>query len=284
MHSEKIIFSKERRFGDKINVTFKFIQQNFKKLGKCLLYIAGPFVLIQTLALTMMQIHALNPGGEQNFVLVGAESLLFFLFFMLSISMVSLVVYEYINLYSDIQITDFDVNDVFKLVRKDFFRVLLSGIGMYLIILIAFFFLFFPGLYVAVALSLLFFVMVKERVSFFEAVSRCFYLISGKWWSTFGLLIVMTIIQFIFIYAFTMPVSILTGVITSHLLTVSFAAYLAAFWMGLYMIFTSFLYVIPITAICFQYFSLVEMKESRGLMERIESLGMDAKMQNEETY
>ncbi|HEY8401346.1 MAG TPA: hypothetical protein VIK89_08800, partial [Cytophagaceae bacterium] len=60
MNSEKIIFSQERRFGEKINATFKFLQQNFKKLTKCIIYIAGPFIIVQTILYTLMQYHLMN--------------------------------------------------------------------------------------------------------------------------------------------------------------------------------------------------------------------------------
>ncbi|HEY8402525.1 MAG TPA: hypothetical protein VIK89_14755, partial [Cytophagaceae bacterium] len=216
---------------------------------------------------------------------LGGEAIFFMLFFILSISIISLVVFEYVNLYTDSSVEEFDVSDVFKLVKKDFFRVILGAIGSYLIIMLGMILLIIPGIYVSVALSLLFIVMIKEKASFSNAVSRCFYLIKGKWWSTFGLLFIMGMIQSMILYAFSLPITILTAVIGSMTMNMEQGATIfTTVWSAVYMLMSTFTYALPIIAVCFQYFNLVEMKESKGLMERIESIGTDTSVRNEETY
>src|SRR5690606_19153177 len=50
-------------------------------------------------------------------------------------------------------------------------------------------------MYVVVSMSLLFVIQAFERKNFFEAASRCFFLIKDKWWSTFGLLFILSLVQ-----------------------------------------------------------------------------------------
>ena len=45
----------QRDFGDKINVTFQYISQNFKSFGLSLLYIVGPVALVAGIASGIMQ-------------------------------------------------------------------------------------------------------------------------------------------------------------------------------------------------------------------------------------
>ena len=51
--------------------------------------------------------------------------------------------------------------------------------------------------YVMVALSLYFVVWLREGRGFFGSIGRCFQLIKGKWWSTFGLLVVISLIMYL---------------------------------------------------------------------------------------
>ena len=44
-----IELQRTRDFGKKINATFEFVKQNFKSLGKSILFIAGPPVLLGSL-------------------------------------------------------------------------------------------------------------------------------------------------------------------------------------------------------------------------------------------
>ena len=46
-----IEFHRTRDFSRKLNATFEFIKQNFKSLGKSILFIAGPPVLVASLVI-----------------------------------------------------------------------------------------------------------------------------------------------------------------------------------------------------------------------------------------
>ena len=53
--SERVNFRQVREFAEIINVTFSFIRQNFKPLGKVIIYIVGPFILVSSLVGGFMQ-------------------------------------------------------------------------------------------------------------------------------------------------------------------------------------------------------------------------------------
>ena len=51
---KKIELHRQRDFSSKMNATIEFIKRNFKPLFKCIMYIAGPFVLIGSIAMTVV--------------------------------------------------------------------------------------------------------------------------------------------------------------------------------------------------------------------------------------
>jgi hypothetical protein len=145
--------------------------------------------------------------------------------------------------------------------------------------------------YIFVVFSLMFIVRGYERVAYFEAISRCFLLIRGKWWSTFGLIVVMSILQTIINYIITIPLAIPSFIATMHSIenntfsdqSTSFATFSGIVQMVSF--FTSFLLSCLTTiAIAFQYFNLVEMKEAKGLLSRIDNIGQQPEAPRDEHY
>src|SRR5690606_23220304 len=124
--------------------------------------------------------------------------------------MIVSVVYNYMLEYDASKTNRIDVNTIWERVRKTF-PTYLGTIFLYWFLLVVAYFLvvlvivgtaalspflaFFAAvaviigfMYVVVSMSLLFVIQAFERKNFFEAASRCFFLIKDKWWSTFGLL------------------------------------------------------------------------------------------------
>ncbi|WP_332368767.1 hypothetical protein [Spirosoma telluris] len=54
----------QRDFGDKINVTFQYITQNFRSLSLALLYIVGPVALLAGIASGVFQSNMLDLGNR----------------------------------------------------------------------------------------------------------------------------------------------------------------------------------------------------------------------------
>ena len=285
----KIELYKRRKFSDKLNITFAFIRQNAAPFFKAQLYISGPVAIIATLISVLLQ-KSLNPQmvgtsfmfSRAYFSVLSGSMLIYFLLYLA----ISLVTYSYVKEYHLSADGKVEVKPVFHRMA----RHLLSGAGalilIYIIVLIGFFLLIIPGFYLAVATSLVLPVLVFEEGGVFNALERSFFLIKDKWWSTFGLLIIMVILSYIIILVFTLPTSIIFGMAAYTSLSSQNAEALNSvnsdLWVMVLGSLLSYLGTIVGSTLIqlvlsFQYGNLVEMKESRGLMSEIEGLDQEGK-------
>jgi len=308
-----------RDFSRKLNATFEYIKQNFKSLAKSILFIAGPPVLVASLLLgsfmgDMMgfsRASSLNPGADAEMVRTYFMSATFWLqiclmliFLLVSSVMTVATINNYIILYEEKKTNKIEVQEVWERVRATFWMYLgtmflfaLMGTIVYVILLIPIFLLaaisevliFFGGVilfvglfYLIISLSLVFFIRGYEKLDFMEAVARSFKLVQGKWWSTFGLLMILYMIMGFASYIFIMPMYIITFVSTLHSLQTGVAEepstamqIITTVSFTLYYLAQMVLNTLPNVGIAFQYFNLVERKESKGLMSQIEQIGQE---------
>ncbi|MGV3540552.1 MAG: hypothetical protein ACO1OQ_12130 [Rufibacter sp.] len=281
MRHQAIEFREERDLGEKLNVTFGFIREHYKILLTSTLYFVLPFALLAGVASGLYQNDQLSLLAEAS---QGVGSGSYFgslfmslyywlqLFFMIvSMVMMSLAVYTYMVHYMDYG-QPAEISDIWAGIRHHFIPVLYSSIGLSFLVGIASLFLLVPGLYIGVACSVFVIVMVREEVGFVDALERCFYLVKGNWWASFGFLIIVFIIQWVISFLASVPAIViyvmnilkLPGAENS-LLLVSATAFST--------IISLLLYSIIITAIAFHYFSLVEIKDGIGLLEQVEKIG-----------
>lgn len=261
----------ERSFSDKLNATFTFARQNIKQLSIMLLLLGFPLLVAGNILQLYMQADLLQSleDGYGNF------NLDYFANLALSIS-VLIIGYFWLHLITISYITEYaDGNRnispgaVMTRAFANLGKVLGAGIVTGIIVVIGFLFLLIPGIYLSVVLSLLTLVIVMEGDPLFEAISRCFYLIKGKWWSTFGLLFIMAIIVSMMQFAFNIPTTIITFTRAFHdeLPTFDLTNILANIFSTLGV---ALIYPLTYIALAFQYFNLVELKESAGLKLEIE--------------
>lgn len=278
----KIELYKERDFSHKMNATIEFIRQNFKNLAKNIIYIAGPFILIIAILNVYLQVILVSDNlTETNLVPFGLSSLLLMFITFVAVIMVITVVNSYIKIYHQRGNNDIEVSEVWKHTRKYFFSNLLAYVISVLVSVIGFVFFIIPGIYLMVAFSLIFIIIVQEDVGAFDALSRCFTLISGKWWSTFGLLLVTAIIVGLISSVFAIPIYVLQFLVgISAFGEPGFQTGDNAIYEAALMVFTVLqsvasymLYTIVYVALAFQYGNLVERKEAVGLMDKIDNLG-----------
>jgi hypothetical protein len=157
--------------------------------------------------------------------------------------------------------------------------IVLTAISPFLLFFGVIFFLV-AFVYLIFSSSLTFVIRAFERNGFFEALVRSFKLVRSKWWSTFGLLMILYLIMMVGSYIFMMPWYIISGVSAAHSLSTNTFEEPSASWglittvvFTLYYVFQMILVALPNIGAAFQYFNLVEMKEARGLMTQIETLG-----------
>jgi len=286
---EYINLSRRRKFGQKLNATFEFIRQNAGGLFKSILYLAGPLILITSALVIYLQrdLFLITEGNSGDpFAMFNAFSSSFGWTYALSVISTALliaIVYDYMVLYQTKKSNQIEVSEVWQLVRNDFFRVLVGGFLVSIVVIIGFFLFILPGVILAVLLSPIFIIMVKEKLNVFSAFSRSFNLVSGKWWSTFGIIVVSSVIQLIVTLVLILPFEGIKFLIGFNALEGPDQEYLNNSFFQIIDIAISsvtmlggyFIYTILLIAIGFQYYNLVELKEASGLMEDIDQIGSE---------
>ncbi|ADB40938.1 hypothetical protein [Spirosoma linguale] len=276
----------QRDFGNKINATFQYVIQNMRSLGLALLYIVGPVALLAGIASGVMQSNMLhlmsdpdNTDADNPMAAFQMMSQVFsptfwvaMLFSLLANVAVILTTYTHMKLYNRTKSTEISVPEIWAEVQPVIGRALVISLLNSIIIGVGFMFLFIPGIYVAVVLSLSLAVAVFEGADFGTTWDRCFKLIRDKWWSTFGLIVVMGIIVTIIGFLFAAPTAIIAFLTGAKLLPD-----VSVVWLILGNVINivgrTLLNVILYIAIGFQYTNLVERQEGRGLLSAIDSIG-----------
>ena len=268
---EKIEFRKVRDFGDLLNTTFAFIKQNFKKLFLSLLFIAGPAIFLTGIAAGFYQSNVFSLRSSFGSFIPSA--LIYYFFIFISFQLILTVTYSYINLYLERNTDEFDVNDVWESVKKNLLMVLLTTIGISIILVFATILFIIPGIYLGIIFTIIYIVRIQEKLTFFESLSRCRYLITGNWWFTFALLLIFTVIQYFFTFLFLIPqyIAMFIGLLHMQNGQISFNNTLMTITSIIASI-SYFFYAIVLIGISLHYFSLVEKKEATGLMEKLETI------------
>jgi hypothetical protein len=275
MTPEKIDLHQTRDFGDIINVTFYFIQRNFRKLLLCVVFIAGPFALLTGLSTLYFQPITIQASqgiwSESYFVGMGIG----YFIYLLIHAVISALVYHFIRF--DAEEREFGISDVWAKVVKDVPGLLLINLGALVIIIFAMFCLVIPGIYTAIAFSFISMVWLVERNGFTNAVSRSYKLVYGRWWRTFGILFILLIVQFLISTLLVVPIQIIGSVAGLFDLSMNLmgtdSSPSAIALLALRNMFSMLCSAILMVALVFHYYSLVEEKEGTGLMAKIRTMG-----------
>ncbi len=286
---QKIKLYKIRSFSQKLNATIEFIRQNFKSLGKAIIYILGPLAILNGLLLSQyfnFMFGNLDPQNidsfQSPFAFVFNPSYIGFLILSMISGLLNYsIIVNFMRLYKEKFPEEITVTEILNTSWRDVLPLLGLMLVMGILLMLSFIVFIIPGIYFMIALSLAVPVLIFEKEGIFEAMSRSFKLTKGKWWSTFGLLMVsyflMQAVAMIFIIPFY--VFYFLGIFTM-VEEVGINADVSSWWFQagmtlsvMLMILGSFLaQSIPIIAINFQYFNLVERHESVGLIGEIEQL------------
>ncbi|WP_192822138.1 hypothetical protein [Rufibacter sp. LB8] len=282
MTHRPIEFREERDLGQKLNVTFAFIKQNYKVLLTSLLYLVVPFALLAGIFSGIYQSTQLaQAAGEVEYESMGAYSFassilsvhywLQIFFTIVAYVMLSLTVYSFMVLYQDYD-GPIEVRDVWALAKGHIIPVLYSTIGVFIICVLGTLLLVVPGVYLYVAFSIFIVVMLREDVGFVEAMERCLYLVKGNWWSSFGFFLVLIIIQGVFGFVASAP-AIVTYILRILHLPGGENDLLLVAAGTVSTVVNLLLYIIWVTGLGFQYYHLVEVKDGIGLLEQVENIG-----------
>lgn len=294
---------KSRSFGDMVNLTFAFIRQNYKKLGKSLFYIVGIPALLTGALIGQSYAEMLTSVNDPNAFMemmlnTGIRIALGSIAAMAASLLLIGLVNNYVFLYMERGYDGFEVSDVWQATRDSLGRIFVTGLGMgllwggavllwvastmlseilgVLVILASIV----PLIYFAIVLSFVFTVRLREDVGVFQSISRSMQLIKGHWWETAGVVFVVSLVANFVSSLFIMPVWIIVVIVGatsgSNIDEAISSGGLGVAIVAVMVIALTLNYLIaamPMLANVLQYFNLVEKSEGVGLLERIERMG-----------
>lgn len=288
-YTQKITFHKVRDFGQKLNATIEFIRQNALPLGKSILYILGPLAILNGLLFAQYINFAFGtmsgqePMDVQNpLASIVNPSYIGFIFLSSFSALLNFsIIFNFMKLYRKKYPEEITVVEVLNASWKNLLPLFVLGVFTTIISIFGFFAFILPGIYLMIVFSLSIPILFFEDKGIFHSIGRGFQLIKGKWWSTFGLLFVSTILMYAVSMISIVPFYAFYFMsIFSLVEETGITAETGSWWFQggmtlsiMFMFLGSFLaYSIPMVALSFQYFNLVERKESVGLMSEIDQL------------
>jgi hypothetical protein len=300
--TERIELRKTRDFGATINVIFEFLRQNWRPLGKSLLFIMGPVVILGTLAAgayvrTLLGVIDRDPesinammsayGTMLPMIALSGFSFLIALVFMFG------VVSGYVRLYNDRYPEPIEVDDVWREVRHSFWRIVATLLvatvvaALPMVILLApaallrewwlvpvgIMLATIPMLYLYNCMTIVVPMRLEEEIGVFEAIGRSIRLLKGRWWFTFWLFVVIQIILTFASMIFQIPLQaiVMMRSLGGGMESPGMLIYIAVAFnvIGSYL-----LYSVTVLTCSVQYYNLVEQKDGVGMVDRINEIGV----------
>ena len=285
MARASINFREERDTSQKINATFAFIRQHYQVLARCLLVYVLPFALLSGIfsGIYLSRRLPVSSGdvpwttwGEYDFFnsITSFHYLISIFFSLVSYVLLSLVLCVFVVRYMQ-QDGQVSAGQVGEGIKSYFLPVFYASFGVILLCCLGTVLLLVPGIYISFACSLFVIIMVQEELGFIDAIERCFYLVKGHWWSTFGFLLLIGLIQALMSMIAGLPLLAVTILRAFHVPGADHAL-LTVVVTSLSGVAGIFLYVISFTGIIFQYYHLVEIKDGTGLLEQVALIGRPA--------
>ncbi len=314
--AERMELRKQRDFGEKMNASFEFLKLNFVPFYRGILFIVLPLSALAGVATSMMAFQPANMIGamddpeamrEMMDNIFGVEYFLAIGLGLLGFIVLPAFVYPYMRKYLEND-TDYSIGTLFSEVRKSFLPVLgtilvlafIVGGSLFLMGLVIGFLseiapvlsvfggvaMFCVIMYLFVTLTLVLPILIFEQVSLGTAISKSFYLIKDNWWGTFALLFVMNTVTSLMSLVFNIPLFVVLGLIASNMLENASAITEISNMLAnvVAQVGNHAVYPLYMIALAFQYFNLIEKKESTGLLSRIEDFGQGEENDAEETY
>ena len=311
-------YRRERDFGAKIGSTFEFVAAQFRPLFKCLAYFVLPGALLAGIGMGLfmnkflammpqagsgahgsMKIarnYGTNPFAGTSFVGIGLAVLGFLVAFLL----LSSTVYGFVRVRMSLPADEVvQPAQVWAYISRRLGRVVGAWLLLILVMIVGMgvvggclallgpgfvVLLFLPLTWATVGLALYFPALWIEDEGVLAALRRSFYLVKGKWWSTLGLYIIISFITGIINYIFMIP---MYGLMVTRLmlrLPGSDSELLGVVATSIYAMGWIFTAALPLIALMFQYFNLVERKEGVGLRLLVGTLGQAAPQVSNAAY
>lgn len=200
--------------------------------------------------------------GYTYFVVLGMS--------LITYTVIQTCVAAYLRLYDQTGVSP-SVKEVWDTTVTHLLPVFITGLLVLFMIMIGMILCLLPGIYLVFVLMPYPFVIVNERLSFFDAVSRCFQLIRDNFWLSVGIYVLAYLIVAVSASAIGIIVGLVGGLI-SYFSTKQFDTTFGVVTSILSIVQYLF-YIVLFISIGLNYYNLVERKEATGLSRRIDSFG-----------
>ncbi|WBX77997.1 hypothetical protein PG911_07000 [Tenacibaculum ovolyticum] len=282
MHKEYIEFKKERDLGAIISDAFKFIRLEGKEFFLTIFKIAAIPILIAVAAMFyyMTAIPSLATQEVGGIMGMFSAMLLMMVAYLVTFVVINLAGMHYIKSYIE---NNGQVNqeEVTRKTKERFWSFMGFGTLAGIVIVISFLLCFLPVFYTWTVLSLGGSILVFENESGTSAFGKCFSFISGHFWETFGVIIVVGLLVGMLGYIFQIPATIYQFIqmgigMNSEDPTAVFGLFSDPIYLLLNLV--SILgqlmfYSITLITNVFLYFDINEQKNLTGTLEKIDGLG-----------
>lgn len=281
---DKVEFRQLREFGELIGDTFLFIKQNFKPLMKSFFALTGIFIVggiissmiaqLQLVGIAQAAGTTFDDSPRNMFYNVGFTYVLSIVFALLTYTSMYVSILSYIALYIEKGNVAPSIDEVWAYFKYYFFRMMGSGILLFIFFMLCLILCILPGIYVYPAVTIFAPIMILENGSFTHSFDRSFKLLKNEWWITAAVILVINLIFYAFSTVVQLPAIIImmVGAFTQGERTITNAyAVISSVSQQISYIFM----IIPIICSSLIYFNLVERKENLGLFQRMDSLGQN---------
>jgi hypothetical protein len=287
--------SRLRDFGATISDTISFLREHLRDLLKLYFIFVAPILLIATLLGADSFSEFFSGMGTnlgdflQKLKDFGPMMILSITSYLIAAMIYPTLVYRYMQLYEDGKGTKPKIADVAKgLMRKTISNAgysviliigLLLSAAIMIIPIIGFLAYFFGMVFLLVCFAMLLPVTTIESPSFPGGFARAIRLVRGRWWHTFGVIIIIMMISWFFTMIISFATSMLFGLASVNFLEPESASEVLTkkyfLVTGLSAILQQIFYLIPHVGMGIHFYTLREEKEAGGLSSGLDSLGAD---------
>ncbi|GAB3927089.1 hypothetical protein [Mucilaginibacter myungsuensis] len=268
----KVELNRIRDTGKVIDDSIQFIKQNRRELVRSYFTICGIFWLTGLIVSTYQQLNYFDRLG-QGMSMFGWLYFVTIILQLLGQVLMFVFTYSFMAVYKDKGNVAPSVVEVWGYTKYYFLRAAGSSLLLAIMIMIGFVLCFVPGIYLTGVFSLVFPIMIFENGGFGYSFNRAFKLIKERWWSTFGVIFLSTLLMYVALILVGIPATIISYIYIFVSGAASYKAYMITYSIATHL--AQILYLLPCIAIGIMYFNLTEQKEDTHILQRIANLGKD---------
>jgi hypothetical protein len=182
--------------GEVLDASFKIVRQSFGTLAGCVLVVALPLNILNTLIASSTRDNAFNLDATANStVSTGTQLAGLLLTTTLGLVLTTLATAACFRAVSGAYLGERpSIGESLSFAAGRVLPLLLLAFLFFLGLIPAFIALIIPGIWLSVAWSLSYPALMSEGLGPVEALGRSFRLVKGRWWPTFGALLVMYVL------------------------------------------------------------------------------------------